>query len=1082
VFPFWDVAIAPIIEAVGARRVLEIGALRGDTTRRLVEALGPDAELHVVDPTTDFDPADHDLVGRCTVHRAASLDVLPQLPAMDVALIDGDHNWYTVYHELGLLAEAARREHRHLPVLVLHDVGWPYGRRDLYYEPGRIPEEHRHPFAQVGLHPGRTGSDRRGGGLNATMCNALEEGGERNGVMTALDDFTREQEHGLRRVVLPIYFGLAIVAGADRLRETPALTAVLDHLESAAGKDELLELAESLRLRALLHQRKEVAARDASVERGAARYLRLLKGALLDEHYIENEVRLQYLSDVISKGVPLDEHQLRDPVRRRKQHTARLEQARATGTVGPEIRDGASFLPYTDIGRVRLDHLERALDTLRADGVAGDLVECATGRGGGAIFLRGWLEAHEATDRDVWVADEFRVGRDATAGLLDLSADLNQVRDAFARFGLFDERTRLLQGPYHDTLAAAPIERVALLRIGTGSGAVGEILDAVYARVEPGGIVVVDDYVDDGSRRAVDEFRARHGVAAPLERIDWSAVAWRKAASDAEPTGTAPPRTTGHAPIVAPAPPVTVDLSVVVVFFDMRREAARTLHSLSRAYQRGIDDLTYEVIVVENGSNPTEKLGAEYVEGFGPEFRYVDLGADATPSPVGALNHGAALARGRAFAFMIDGAHVLTPGVLQQGMRGLAAYEPAVVVTQQWYVGPGQQGDEMRTGYDQAFEDRLFRRIAWPSDGYRLFEIGHFIGDRDWLDGLWESNCIFVPRALLEQVGAFDEHFALPGGGYANLDFYERLIASPDSTMVTVLGEGSFHQLHGGTTTNQREADDRRQRIVSYSDQYTELRGRNYRGPGKTIHYVGSMRPAALRTRARRLIGPAFGDARSEAAPTEPVPMPDTLRDEFIDAYWHTQAWRRTTWFGVPVGRPPTDLLALQEVVAEVRPDVIVETGSGDGGRAWYLATLCELAGHGRVLTIGASDGAVPHPRITPVPGDALDAGVVQAVHDAVAGGRALVVLGAAADRERTIAEFAAYQDLVPAGSYVVVEDTVLNGHPVRPEFGPGPLEAVKEVIKRFGDFAVDPTLEAHALTFDRMGFLKRLPRPAPAG
>ena len=81
----------------------------------------------------------------------------------------------------------------------------------------------------------------------------------------------------------------------------------------------------------------------------------------------------------------------------------------------------------------------------------------------------------------------------------------------------------------------------------------------------------------------------------------------------------------------------------------------------------------------------------------------------------------------------------------------------------------------MADGYDQDYEDRLFEEIDWPSDGYRLFEIGHFIGDRDWFDGVWESNCMFVPRELLEQVGGFDESFSMAGGGYANLELYERL-------------------------------------------------------------------------------------------------------------------------------------------------------------------------------------------------------------------------------------------------------------------------------------------------------------------
>ena len=454
-----------------------------------------------------------------------------------------------------------------------------------------------------------------------------------------------------------------------------------------------------------------------------------------------------------------------------------------------------------------------------------------------------------------------------------------------------------------------------------------------------------------------------------------------------------------RAPMPAPAPATAaVDLSVVVVFFDMRREAARTLHSLSRAYQRDVDDLAYEVIVVENGSSPDERLGAEFVESFGPEFRYVDLGTAATPSPVGALNRGAELASGRALAFMIDGAHVLTPGVLRNGMLGLATYPPAVVVTQQWYVGPGQQGDEMRTGYDQAFEDRLFKKIGWPGDGYRLFEIGHFIGDRDWFDGLWESNCIFVPRELLEQVGCFDEHFAEAGGGYANLDFYERLVASPGTTMVSILGEGSFHQLHGGTTTNQLDTDDRRRRIVSYAEHYAELRGRPYKGPGKTIHYVGSMRATALRTRPRRMHAAAFRDARAEAAPAEPVPMPDETRDEFIDAFWHTQAWRGTTWLGVPVARAATDLVAYQEVVASVRPDVVVEVGDGEARMTWFLASMCDLAGHGRVLAVGPPGESPAHPRVTEVPGAPLDDAVVRRVRELVGGGRALLVLGSHAE------------------------------------------------------------------------------------
>ena len=86
--------------------------------------------------------------------------------------------------------------------------------------------------------------------------------------------------------------------------------------------------------------------------------------------------------------------------------------------------------------------------------------------------------------------------------------------------------------------------------------------------------------------------------------------------------------------------------------------------------------------------------------------------------------------------------------------------------------------------------------------GTSLFDIGQFIGEKDWLDRLYESNCLFVPRSLLERYGAFDEAFDMPGGGYANLDLFERLEAAADVTTVSVIGEATFHQVHGGITTN----------------------------------------------------------------------------------------------------------------------------------------------------------------------------------------------------------------------------------------------------------------------------------------
>ncbi len=217
-YPFWDRVIWPVLQATGARRIVEIGALRGETTALMLERLGPDTELHVIDPVPEFDPAEHEreFPGRYIFHRDLSHNVLPTLPAVDVALVDGDHNWYTVYHELRMLSESARRDHAPLPVLVLHDVGWPYGRRDLYYVPERVPEEFRQPYEQKGIRPG-TKQVLPTGGLNPLHYNAVLEGGPRNGVMTALDDFVAEYDRPLRVLVLPVYFGLAIVVEEARL-------------------------------------------------------------------------------------------------------------------------------------------------------------------------------------------------------------------------------------------------------------------------------------------------------------------------------------------------------------------------------------------------------------------------------------------------------------------------------------------------------------------------------------------------------------------------------------------------------------------------------------------------------------------------------------------------------------------------------------------------------------------------------------------------------------------------------------------------------------------------------------------------
>jgi cephalosporin hydroxylase/GT2 family glycosyltransferase len=1083
-YQFWNDVVAPVIEAAGARRIVEVGALRGENTEQMLERLGPDVELHVIDPLPDFDPKEHEarFAGRYLFHRDLSVNVLGHLPCMDVALIDGDHNWYTVHTELQLLAQVSRAAGAPLPVAILHDVGWPYGRRDLYYDPATIPEQHRQPWSREGIRQGRSELVPGGGGLNAQLANADHEGGPGNGVMTAVEDFVSEHDRPLRVVVLPIYFGLAIVVEEEMLRARPALAEALDRLEGPAGKDMLLRLGEEIRLDGALFDQILLRQRDGLIADLRRRYLDTVKSAIVNDLHVETEARLHYVLERSRKGGEPNESVMADPARHATELVQRIEAQHRTGRdPDDEPLAGRGF---ARTGRLGLDHLHRHLEAVRAGHVRGDMAIGGAEHGGSTLLVAAFLEAHEEDPRPahqsrLWILGRFRPSGGGT--------DLNLVRDRLHRFGLFGPRVRLLQGDPVASASELADRRLALVLLGAdlGDDDVDRVLDRLYPRLSEGGVVVVEG----GDRALIDgveRYRSARGVSAPVERDASGGLAWTKREPAGEPvaSGTTPRAGASRAPLVAPARFRAPDLSVVMVVHNMGREADRSLRSLSAAYQQGIDGRSYEVIVVENGSDPDQRLGSALVEASGGQFRYIDMGSDATASPAPAMNRGLADSRGRSLALMVDGAHILTPRVLHYGLAGLQAYEPAIVATQPWYVGPGQQGDVMRTGYDQTVEDALFERIGWPVDGYRLFEIGHFASDRDWFDGLWESNCLFVPRSLLERVGGFDEAFAMPGGGYTNLDLYERLASTPGVRVVTILGEGSFHQLHGGATTNQADPLERRQRVRSYADHYAELRGRPFVGPEKTIHFVGGFHTDfAKRSRGRRMTARAFDiDRRIEGddgpAPAVPVPVPDDLRDAFTVAHFRSLAWRDTRWLGHPVPNAATDLMTYQEILAEVRPDWVIETGTQRGGRAWFLATICELLGHGQVISIGPRhpDDRPDHPRLryiaaaphTPEAREQVCAIVGPDPH-------ALVILGSRTRRDPTRREFESFAPLVPVGSYVIVEHTVLNGFPVDASFGPGPHDALRRLMNLHGEFLADSTRERHALTFNQGGFLRRI-------
>jgi cephalosporin hydroxylase len=184
------------------------------------------------------------------------------------------------------------------------------------------------------------------------------------------------------------------------------------------------------------------------------------------------------------------------------------------------------------------------------------------------------------------------------------------------------------------------------------------------------------------------------------------------------------------------------------------------------------------------------------------------------------------------------------------------------------------------------------------------------------------------------------------------------------------------------------------------------------------------------------------------------------------------------SWFGHRLLKSPYDLWTYQELVVRVRPDVVVETGTYEGGSALYFAMLFDLLGHGRVITIDVaprSPSWPSHPRIEYLTGSSTAAGVVQRTHSTVGGQRAMVVLDSDHAADHVHRELMAYHSLVPPGGYLIVEDTNVNGHPVWPTFGPGPMEAVDRFLAEHQEFRIDPCCERFLMTLNPRGYLRRV-------
>lgn len=212
--------ILPCLDKAGVRDVTEIGSEFGGMSKVLAErAQEMGATLTCIDPEPMEGFAEWAAQVRCLTHVAQpSLVALDNCEAVDAWFVDGDHNYYTVLHELEAIDAIQRAADRPL-LAFLHDVSWPCARRDFYYAPDRVPPGWRHPYSYD--HGVKLGDDRvfEGRGLRGmgSFAVALEAGGEKNGVLTAVEDFLKSadtEDRSLYYVHVPAVLGLGIVFDA----------------------------------------------------------------------------------------------------------------------------------------------------------------------------------------------------------------------------------------------------------------------------------------------------------------------------------------------------------------------------------------------------------------------------------------------------------------------------------------------------------------------------------------------------------------------------------------------------------------------------------------------------------------------------------------------------------------------------------------------------------------------------------------------------------------------------------------------------------------------------------------------------
>ena len=259
----WENILFPIFKHKNIKSIVEIGSEKGINTKNILEyCMENGGELISIDPEPMFDASafEKEYEGHFKIYKTLSLESLPLLEGYDCILVDGDHNWYTVYNELQCINSKFNQDD--FPLVFLHDASWPYGRRDAYYNPDDIPEEYQNEYIKV--ISDEECEQLEVNSLKTPLYKAKEENTPKNGVLTAIEDFIDDCELDLQLHFLPIFYGIAILHAKD--------DDLYEYIEKIIRDNDIMAYVDEFYIRRILdcedlidELKKEIEQKDAEI-------------------------------------------------------------------------------------------------------------------------------------------------------------------------------------------------------------------------------------------------------------------------------------------------------------------------------------------------------------------------------------------------------------------------------------------------------------------------------------------------------------------------------------------------------------------------------------------------------------------------------------------------------------------------------------------------------------------------------------------------------------------------------------------------------------------------------------------------